>query len=1197
MDAPRWHLPAGNRRGAFTLVTVLIILALLAALAVGFLASMAAERTAAVAYGATVRAGQTAQAGVDHAIAMLRQCFKAFPDSCTVWDATQSSNDTTNADGSHTSNAGTSLYYRALQAAPATADDNRPPMLTQGSSSADRRQIYVLPLVSGVLNAVGRPESAKSKALPILNASKPVAEQNFADLNAPRFPHDAEGWIGSPPGRREVDAQGYPAPTPIRAPWVEVKDASGTVNGRYAYWVEDESFKANINYAGLGSLAAPHQRRDNAGNPAAADPAGYIGPCDVDIAGLLKAVNDRGARSAGNPPPTADEATNAKALVETRLSYPTGLFPEMLGYKHAGLIDPSVSSPANPKPSAIADRLRFLTTTVSGGLNLSRHGSQRLNLNALIPPSAVPVAPDEAQSQVDQIVHAIRYHAPDFGQRFYRKSSASASAALNAMDVTPGEVGNRALIYLYKEAANIRDYIDKDSLPTVILADGKVAPAEKPLLSIDPAPWAMGKDAAPFIQEVAINFRGDVTGGQYTLLADYYIEVWNMSDKPVSAPAGDLGPSPFIRVANPAEWYGTFAAIPGGDREFHYYAPLIPGDNGPSLSTSRTDRAHPRDFEIDISLVVFPAGEITVITTDTIDNHAATLKYAQRSYFDLMSPDDKSRMHVKGCPWVAPGKSTYQGSMPRMQIPLSNPPAMATSDTIRMRFEDGVPSSLSSPSSDYSTDLVFGNSRGYIDSIAAIPMSYSGGATGFRFPDAKAPYAPLGGYLRGNWTNTSTSGVPDGSGPSAVGDPRANNEQLVFLKSDGQNDPLTEATRFKNYLQLAAHSPIPEHPCVPAPTGVLPTLGFRNYMSVRPNRAANPWPDFPPYYASPEGNPTAAELAQNAFNAPAIIANAPLHSIGQLGDVYDAARLLNSPGAIDTSRGGGRTLKIGQHDDRWDGDASSLSRHWTSWRLVDFFSIADHASQPRMIDRFAMEQPGLINLNGVARDGGAAVRAALMGFAFQPALAGGDPALASSASPLANVPDVQKIIDQMTLRISTPTKNPVTLAPNVGDAWQTGAGPFWERGELSELPLFGRTRTLSPANANATTDLTGIDLSSKVFDRGREELFRRLVEMVTTRGDTFTVYAVGQAVSQKTPAGPKTYSALQRLKVTFRLIPRTHALAPGGGYEYFHPGTDATGKYLPFNPKADAGLDQRIKERFDKPDHYDIQVLASTSGF
>ena len=54
----------------------------------------------------------------------------------------------------------------------------------------------------------------------------------------------------------------------------------------------------------------------------------------------------------------------------------------MRGFNHASLpyTDPSTHKPVN---YPLGDGGKFLATIYSGGLNMSRHGSQRVNLNGL----------------------------------------------------------------------------------------------------------------------------------------------------------------------------------------------------------------------------------------------------------------------------------------------------------------------------------------------------------------------------------------------------------------------------------------------------------------------------------------------------------------------------------------------------------------------------------------------------------------------------------------------------------------------------------------------------------------------------------------------------------------------------------------------------------------------------------------------
>ena len=144
-----------------------------------------------------------------------------------------------------------------------------------------------------------------------------------------------------------------------------------------------------------------------------------------------------------------------------------------------------------------------------------------------------------------------------------------------------------------------------------------------------------------------------------------------------------------------------------------------------------------------------------------------------------------------------------------------------------------------------------------------------------------------------------------------------------------------------------------------------------------------------------------------------------------------------------------------------DGSSNSASRDWTAWRLTDIFTTTD-----------SVELDGRININGVNRDGGAAFKAALYGYNFETS-PNSDPTIASQ--PLTDS-EITALVSQMQARVSN------------GAPFTQTTGPFAERGELSEMPVF-----------NTGTQLTGQDMTS-IYDRGREELFRRLAELVTTRG-------------------------------------------------------------------------------------------------
>ncbi|MGH7938975.1 MAG: hypothetical protein ACRD5Z_23440, partial [Bryobacteraceae bacterium] len=219
----------------------------------------------------------------------------------------------------------------------------------------------------------------------------------------------------------------------------------------------------------------------------------------------------------------------------------------------------------------------------------------------------------------------------------------------------------------------------------------------------------------------------------------------------------------------------------------------------------------------------------------------------------------------------------------------------------------------------------------------------------------------------------------------------------------------------------------------------------------------------------------------------------------------------------------------------WDGDSNSASREWTAWRLVDIFTTQD---SPTSLPPGELE--GLVNINGTARDNGAALKAALFGYVFQDAQLAG--------APLNDVA-VQKLVDEVKARVV----NDGTAYPDFANT----SGPIAERGELSEMPVF-----------SAGTDLSGSDMAT-TYDRGREELFRRLVGLITTRGNIFTVYAVGQSLIPP-PAGSAVapvVTATSQTKVTFRIDPKWNGALPSD----------------PFDPTTN--------DRFRKPDRYEIKIL------
>ena len=322
--------------------------------------------------------------------------------------------------------------------------------------------------------------------------------------------------------------------------------------GRYAFWVEDESFRANVSYAdgrtGAGGTFQPNDaRRDN--DPSDPKAKAALNSTDVSLLGLFTFLG------------STDSTTARTNLLSARTIYPGKIFPDSGAYAHATGFN-----------AAMDNNLRYLTTTQSAGLNLSRHGTQRLSLNAVVDPSITPTSANATatvQNEFDKIVGAIQFHASNFGQRFYRTTSNVDSTELNKIEVTNSTYRK---MYVAKVAANIIDYIDSDSIPTCIFksdanhVNGIVQNTANITIPIGEfsttPPWAIGKDSGLYVSECAVRFSGIVSGSgaaaAYTLNTNYYIEVWNMGTRDIAP--GDLGTQAYIRIGHPPRWVGCTAA-------------------------------------------------------------------------------------------------------------------------------------------------------------------------------------------------------------------------------------------------------------------------------------------------------------------------------------------------------------------------------------------------------------------------------------------------------------------------------------------------------------------------------------------------------------------------------------------------------------------------------------------------------------
>src|SRR3984893_3813170 len=1015
----KFNTRSDSSRAGFALVLTLIMVVLAAIAVVAFLTTTTTERTTAAAYGRIDKAGFFAQAGVEAATARVvtEMTYRPY-----------------HAIGYRSLSVGTAAKPLTeivpIIVGPRTTTPATVATYNTSPATAGSEDVFLVSAIG--TNGSGAPGSLSPANLD---------DTNSVDLNDNHLSTEPHGWIGSP-----TTAAGI---LPYRAPWIDIlRDPNkaaqpvpsaanyNPVIGRYAYWIEDETSKLDVSQIGNRESGGAFQRGDGVDIPSSVPPKLAVNDLDLGAIPLVGAA----------PLPTNDTTTNG-GIITFRASLPMtdGRFLNRVG---AGMA-PDVHETA-----------KFYATVFSLSNDLAGNGRRRANINALVtspPNTTTAVPPATIAGNIDDIVYVITgTHlvagglgpTPPAGARVFENapSFSNTMSDFGARFFSPTPTAAQKNMYLQRLAANIRDYVDTDSQPTIIDSSGPTVPANAiPAHPIETSGGgtagqsevvAIGKEHVPSVQEYVLRVRQTVFSprigpfANYTISIDHYVEFWNMSNRDI--PLSDLGPNPFLLIADQPGWDAAgLDDIPAGATR-DIKLPLSQAKNSANNA----------------SLASFPAGSVTVITTDP--QPLSTQGSSTPVQTGPLTPDLTRVYYIP----ISPSNlRTYSGRTQKK-----------SGSELRLQLITRTTSST-----DYETEIALGNDFGILESAwgaGALTSTISINTDNAsppenRFDDTK--YHLRGGVLKGN---NATSPL------ATTGDPRTNAEQINF-DLNGASASNDKTRYFDNGLDSSQ---------VPGNS----TLGAANY-NVNPAI----WPD-----------PSSSTQSANA--APAVLANAPLTSIGQLGGVFDPRRVVGDSGNILLSRSGGRTLKIGQPD---DSSGSRFSTTWfnSAWRLTDVFAarpVSNAAQPPQPPELVAPPTShGKINVNGVMRDNGVAFRAALRSFNFD-AAPNSDPQLNGQA--LASTE-----VDNLVTGITT---------------YLTNNGPMMERGEISQLPFFNSGT--AAGNSLATAN-----------DRGREEIFRRTVEMITTRSASFTVYAIGEAVRQErngtiTPVGQK------RLAITFQLEPQ-----------------------------------------------------------
>lgn len=1132
-----------SKKAAASLLLTLVVMAGIVILFVILARLVMVERRVSRGYSEILRAEIAAQAGLEDAGNLLLDLFSKYPDSATFWDPKIAD----------TATPGTVFLYR--DKAP-----NDPSVTYDPTGYASNVKVFARPLLSGAVTKEYYPATGLySKTLPdpedsakTIDLSKPENAIDFNELK--RFGgDDPKGWIGAMPGA---------TPIPIRVPWVEIledptetKSTTNRAVARYAFWMEDESFKLNVNTAKAGPRGTADSETKTVGTKKLGDPRASL------KGGFIRNENQT----------MAEEAADSVTKVRDDLAVTGGrlISPRQVGH--------ATKVPGDTEVGTFGRDYKFLLTTESSGLNLSRTGAKRLNPNMVVERvtnahgTNLSGAAADVQRAVWQIAGAVENQSPRFGQRFYRlnssdilipTSSSSAAANKNKTDVTTAHEG----LYVRKIAANIYDALSPAANPTVLTTGGQVL-LGRPVYSLvdddelefdtrllPPSPVeanqieAIGKKPQPYFTEYGIHVRvtgftnPSTRGGvyDYEFEVDHYFEFWNLSNKTIKVADGDLGPSPYLVV----EMQPGMAA--NDDDKMN-------GEDIPEGRPFKIKLDDPFTLNGSSSSIEIPPGESVVITTDPnyVTNAGPIFGLAGKRVYvaqALYAPNDANQRCDQGIssqPYpgydaegshsvVMPNVRRYRCTSFRVSTNSSGVP---DGDHGELQYGPRMEGSGT-------TKIILGNAYGILDAHLSLLI---GKVTNTNMIVLKGVGSS---QIRGSFVGGTRKGYYD---------PRGNLEAIDFKWDTGA------ATESK-FSSLQLNGMVKDGP--PAP-------GTSNLGTI------------PAIPRSMMANTDVVPASPSAANPLAAMPNVPMRSVGELGLIFDPIRY-GIAADIKSFRSGGQTLAIGQPDPVWDGTrVSSLSslaeelkyqlsrsREWTAWRLADIFTAKRdedmHGDAAHPENRTEVE--GLYNPNGILRDEGRVLRSLLEGIGFGDAQTS-DPLLAGNTFLTTDTDKLLAESARANITAATAGTGGKALANFIAQRLTRSLpkrfSPFWEPGELSQLDFFAYksgSYTAAGSSGNPVQYILSGKNNDALNDRGREEVFRRLVDLITPKGNTFTIYVVGQSLDKQ---GKPTATKAQR--VTVRLQPAFND---------------------PLKQDFDPTSTTETTERFRKPDAFTLQVVG-----
>ena len=429
------------------LALTLIFLALVAVVVVAYLAATRTERATSSVDANRLRAQMMAESGLTSAVSVLKSNTR-YGNYITAMPAPSPSP--------------SSIYTEVY----------RPYDPSSGASYAAKSDDYLRTdnaagelLVSRAITPTGTPPGADPRPSPdaVGSSANPFAlpSPNPA-LSEETFPNPAAAptgnsynfnqvaRIGTNNNARLVQPSPSPVPLPALGQWVNVRDSQGILIGRYAFFVEDESMKVNLNVAGNATSSRSNDLS------ASVTPSNQIQ--ETDPGAILPL---------GSPAP--DRLTANSILAG-------------LGASDSRLLTRSTVGLLNAWKDAFPD-YAHLITAVSRDDNTTARGWQRLDLNALAAGLSTPAAKMPIATRVANWIRDA-WTGPSIG-------------SLSAPQVFNDDRLRQQL------AANIVDYIAPAGAPTDL---SDVAPSS----GATPVP-VIGIEKIPYIHAMEVVFQASNT--------------------------------------------------------------------------------------------------------------------------------------------------------------------------------------------------------------------------------------------------------------------------------------------------------------------------------------------------------------------------------------------------------------------------------------------------------------------------------------------------------------------------------------------------------------------------------------------------------------------------------------------------------------------------------------------------------------